>query len=204
MSDSEGDIAARNTTACGTLSEAQSILLKWGITLPWAWHTWSDERILDYVVVEHTVGFSFFCLRAYNRSYIRTKTLLWLRHLGKHPCTWKLQASDWKHQAALALSRGLAPGCYIVTVRPCTVVTAWSDPVHSQVLLERAIATFKTASTSSHDVEPDVDERCCFAGARLLKWLREYDEPLGQRLCQVMLDLFAYMPDTMAAVEGAC
>ncbi|KAF7791961.1 hypothetical protein EIP86_002987 [Pleurotus ostreatoroseus] len=61
------DEAYRHWPACGAgtlkntpliqvtpnLDVAQSIVYKWGVTVPWMWLMWQDERILDYVVVEH-------------------------------------------------------------------------------------------------------------------------------------------------------
>ena len=38
------------------LDTAQSVLLRWGQTVPWTWTVWDDERILDYAIIEHTVS----------------------------------------------------------------------------------------------------------------------------------------------------
>ena len=57
IGDSVGSL--KNTSliqVTSNLNVAQSIIHKWGITVPWMWLMWQDERILDYVVVEHAVG----------------------------------------------------------------------------------------------------------------------------------------------------
>lgn len=34
------------------LDAAQRVLIQWGVTVPWCWIAWNDERIVDYDVVQ--------------------------------------------------------------------------------------------------------------------------------------------------------
>lgn len=41
------------------LDPAQTILVKWGLTVPFCWTVWDKDKVADMEVITHLVGFLY-------------------------------------------------------------------------------------------------------------------------------------------------
>jgi hypothetical protein len=56
MHPTQDDSHLRLTTPPEGLDLAQSILVRWGETLPWCWSTWDDPRIVHVDIITYLVS----------------------------------------------------------------------------------------------------------------------------------------------------